>query len=155
VGSTREQEPLPPPPQLFRKLLVAIDTGPHPPKFRRAIQEFAHPLGTEVVVCHVVMRSTSVVGNESDGAPANPEEVAILASLRGLLVQDLGERGHRFPIKILHGDPGQRISEYADFAGCDLIILEARERTLAQRLRGNVAKYVAGASKRSVLIIGE
>ena len=133
---------------------MALDAKPHGPRLRHVVGELLGGSATEAIVCHVVMRSTSVAGNELDGSPANPEEVAILTSLRNEMVRSLGEKGHRVPIKILHGDPGQRICEYAEFADCDLIVLESRERTLSQRLRGSVSKYVAGTSSRSVLIVG-
>jgi nucleotide-binding universal stress UspA family protein len=137
----------------FRRILLASDTNPYGPRLRWTVGELAHRFGVELILCHVVMRSTSVAGNELDGSPANPEEVAILTSLRGQLVELLGETGHRVPIKILHGDPGQRICEYAEFSGCDLIVLESREKTLSQRLRGSVSKYVVGAFRRSVLVV--
>jgi nucleotide-binding universal stress UspA family protein len=140
---------------LFRRLLVALDANPHRPRLHRAIASLVREWGAEVLVCHVVMRPTSVAGNDLDGAPANPEEVAVVSSLRNQLVQDLGNLGHDVPIKILHGDPGQRICEYAEYAGCDLIVLESREKTISQRLRGSVSKYVAGTSRRSVLIVGD
>ncbi|MGC2035960.1 MAG: universal stress protein [Thermoplasmata archaeon] len=135
--------------------MVALDAKPPAPPFLLAIGRLGHQFGVEVIACHVVMRSTSVAGNEMDGSPANPEEVAILASIRHQLVRSFGEEGHQVPIKILHGDPGQRICEYARFAACDVIVLESRETTLSQRLRGSVRKYVAGASPCSVLILGD
>jgi len=139
----------------FRRILLGLDARPPGPRLRRVLDELVRPSASELIVCHVVMRSTSVAGNELDGSPANPEEVAVVASLRRQLVELLGEMGHRVPIKILHGDPGQRLCEYAEFAGCDLIVLESREKTISRRLRGSVSKYVVGVSRRSVLVAGD
>jgi nucleotide-binding universal stress UspA family protein len=153
IPSDAGQAPPPSPP--FRRILLALEPGPNAARLRRVAVGLVLGFRCEVVVCHVVMRATSVAGNELDGSPANPEEVALLAALRSELVQDFGEPGHRVPIKVLHGDPGQRICEYADYLDADLIVLGSRRRTISQRLRGSVSKYVAGASRRSVLVVGE
>ncbi len=140
---------------LFHRALVALDAADHGPRLRQAIRELAGGLGMELVACHVVMRSTSVAGNDLDGAPANPEETRLLERLRGLFVEELGDPGRGVPLKILHGDPGERICEYADYARCDLIVLESRTPTLARRLRGSVTKFVVGTTPRSVLVVGD
>jgi nucleotide-binding universal stress UspA family protein len=107
------------------------------------------------LVCHVVMRSTSLAGNELDGNPANPEELAINQALRTALVEHLGPSARELPIKILHGDPGQRICEYAVHEGCDLVMLGSRAKpSLGKMLQGSVSKYVAGNFRGSVLLVG-
>jgi nucleotide-binding universal stress UspA family protein len=142
-------------PPRFGRLLLALDTKPPGPRLRWIVGELVHRYAAELIACHVVMRSTSVAGDERDGAPADAAETAVLATLRGQLIEILGAPGERAPIRILHGDPGERICEHARFAGCDLIVLESRERTFARRLRGSVSKYVAGSFGGSVLIVGD
>jgi nucleotide-binding universal stress UspA family protein len=108
-----------------------------------------------VCVCHVVLRPTGVAGDDLDGNPANDEEIAIVQALRGELVAHLGPSGRTVPIRILHGDPGQRICEYADFLDSGLIVLlRGGPPTLGKRLQGSVSKFVAGSSQRSVLLLG-
>lgn len=138
----------------FARVLLAVDAT-HPPgeKWAGAVRELAARFGSELVACHVVFRSTSVAGNELDGTPANEEESEIARRIRALLLDRLGEPGRRVPIKILHGDPGERIAEYAAYLDSDLIVLEAGTRSIAHRLKGSVSRYLAGASDRSVLVI--
>ena len=104
----------------------------------------------------MIMRPTTAPANEVDGSPANQEEVTIDQELRKRLLDSLGPSGREVPIRILHGDPGQRICEYADYADCDLIVLGTRAKpSLGKWVRGSVSKYVAGNFRRSVLLIGE
>jgi nucleotide-binding universal stress UspA family protein len=146
----------PPPPQLIPRILLALDAGTPSPRLAGFLPGLVGLLRSDVVICHVVMRPTSVAGNELDGSPANPAETAILSNLRAAAVAWFGEQGADMPIKILHGDPGQRICEYASFSDCALIILGPREKpSVAKRLRGSVSKYVLSNSRRSVLVIGD
>ncbi|MGI0052859.1 MAG: universal stress protein [Thermoplasmata archaeon] len=137
-------------------MLLGLDLAEQNPRILPLAKSLADSLTLDVLVCHVVMRSTSVAGNERDGFPANAEETAIARRLMSELVGEFGERGHVIPVKILHGDPGQRIVEYADFAGCDLIVLGAgRRASLGKVFRGSVNKYVVGNSRHSVLVVGD
>jgi nucleotide-binding universal stress UspA family protein len=75
--------------------------------------------------------------------------------LRAASVEALGSKGHDVPIRILHGDPGQRLCEYADYLDCDLIVLGPRSRgSLARTLRGSVSRYVLDHTRRHVLVLG-
>jgi nucleotide-binding universal stress UspA family protein len=147
-------DPAPPAPSPFAHVLLAIDVE-HPPgeRWSEAVREFAARFGSDLVACHVVFRSTSVAGNELDGAPATEEETEIARKVRAILLDRLGEPGRRIPVKLLHGDPGERIAEYAAYLGCDLIVLEAGARSIAHRLKGSVGRFLLGASDRSVLIV--
>jgi nucleotide-binding universal stress UspA family protein len=139
----------------FRRMLVAADSRYPGSASLPALLQFVHLFDAEMVICHVVMRPTSVAGNELDGNPANPEETGILQELRLAVVREFGSPGRDLPIKILHGDPGQRICEYAEFADCDVIVLGPREKaSLAKALRGSVSKYVVGNTRRHVLVLG-
>ena len=143
-------------PPAFRRVLVAIDAPSHRPAPARGLLATAGALGPELTVCHVSLRPTSEPGNETDGAPANEEETGILRGLRAQAVEELGDRGRHVPIRILHGDPGQRIVEYADYLGCDLIVLGSSQKsTLARTLRGSVSRFVTSGTRRSVLIVGD
>ncbi len=113
-------------------------------------------LGSEFTLCHVEMRSTSLAGNEADGSPASAEEVAMVGRLRTAATEAFGPGGRAPPVKILHGDPGERICEFADFLGCDLIVLGPRPKSsIAKVLRGSVSKYVVANSRRNVLVLGD
>jgi nucleotide-binding universal stress UspA family protein len=141
--------------RLFRQALVALDLAEPTEHLAHLVTDLLTRQGARLIVCHVVMRSTSVAGDELDGEPANAEEIAIVRRLREQLVGWLGESGHQVAVRVLHGDPGQRICEYARHADCDLIVLAARpNKGFADRLRGSVSKYVVvNAADRSVLVL--
>lgn len=140
----------------FRRALVAVDAAdPRDDATARATW-WAAGSGLDLVFCHVVLRPTSAAGNEQDGSPADPGEIQLLQRLRGRLVAALGPPGLEVPIRILHGDPVQRICEYAEFAHCDLIVLGPRRRaSIVQSLRGSVSKGVVSATRRAVLLLGD
>jgi nucleotide-binding universal stress UspA family protein len=143
-----------PKPRGFRAILLAAELRKGDEPIAPKAWDVLRDLGSHVTVCHVVMRPTSVAGNDTDGSPANPEETEMVRLLRAQAVRELGARGQDVPIKILHGDAGQRICEYAEYAGCDLIVLGPRSRaSLAKALRGSVSKYVAANATRDVLIL--
>jgi nucleotide-binding universal stress UspA family protein len=140
----------------FARALVAVEKAAASASAMARLREVLDRLVAEFVFIHVVFRSTSVAANELDGAPANPEEIAIARDLRSAAVSLVGDRGRDAPVKILHGDPGERICEYAEYSQCDLIVLGPREKaSLAKKLRGSVSKYVVGNTPRTVLVIGD
>jgi nucleotide-binding universal stress UspA family protein len=146
--------PSPPSGPFFRSVLLAVDRKRREAAHGRSVWDFLRSTEATLTICHVVMRPTSVAGNELDGAPADAAETATLRELRTAAVAELGARGRDVPIKILHGDAGQRICEYAEYLDCDLVVLGPREKsTLAKALRGSVSRYVVGNCRRSVLVL--
>jgi nucleotide-binding universal stress UspA family protein len=136
--------------------LLAVDFRDRGATVARAVSECVRVFGDSGLVCHVVMRPTSVAANDSDGAPADPQEESILRGIRAALGSQGPEPVRHLPIRILHGDPGQRICEYADYVGCETIVLGPREKeSLGKRLRGSVTRYVLGNTRRSVFIVGD
>jgi nucleotide-binding universal stress UspA family protein len=150
--------PAPPEPDSrapFHRVLLALDPAAHSPRLPVVLRELMDRWRPDLEVVHVVFGSTSVAANAADGTPANPEEVKLVQGLRADLVRWLGSRGESIPIRVLHGDPGERICEFAAYSDCDLVVLEGRPRTgLAGRLKGSVRRYVVANSDRSVLVIG-
>jgi nucleotide-binding universal stress UspA family protein len=145
-----------PPAALFPLILVAVDPQEGVAPVPDSVWTLVRTLHASPSLCHVVMRPTSSAGNETDGSPANPEETRVVADLRASAVAALQARGREVPIHILHGDPGQRICEFADFVGADLIVLGPRRKgSLARSLKGSVSKYVVGNTRRNVLVLGD
>ncbi len=98
--------------------------------------------------------ATSVKGNEMDGFPANEKERVILDNLRQMIHEEFGAKGDRIEVKILHGDPSERIADYAEYTECDLIVIGSRSQgALKNALLGSVSRSVASRSKKSVLIV--
>jgi nucleotide-binding universal stress UspA family protein len=139
---------------LFERILLTVDRRDKDSPAPGLAWSFVSRAGASVTVCHVVMRPTSSAGNDADGSPANAEETAIVTDLRARAVEAMADRGREVPIKILHGDPGQRICEFAEFLNSDLIVLGPRSRgSIAKSLRGSVSKYVLSNSRRNVLVL--
>ncbi len=139
----------------FGRVLIAVPPGPPNPRVRDFLDAVVRA-GAEATVCHVVLRSTTGAADATDGAPANPEELGIVRELRRGLLGHLPAGAREVPIRILHGDPGERIVEYAAFSRCDLIVLGPRARpSLGAWLRGSVSRSVAGNSRCSVLWMGD
>lgn len=142
-------------PRKFGKILAAVDIQHGDPPSVGSLWEIVLMLGAKTTVCHVELRPTVAAGNELDGSPSDAQETETLRALRSAALAGLGPPGADLPIVILHGDPGQRITEYADFLDVDLIVLGPRaKRSIAKTLRGSVTKYVVGNTRRSVLVLG-
>ena len=141
---------------LFPKVLVGVDTFSNQTlHILNLTNVLTKRLNASTIVCTVANVPTSVQGNDTDGFPANAEERSILEKLEELVHQEFDSQGARdVEIKILHGDPGERISEYADYSDCDLVIVGSRSQgALKKALLGSVSSTVAGRCKRAVLII--
>jgi nucleotide-binding universal stress UspA family protein len=158
AGASNDDSPAPRPPTgsspRFVRFLLAVAREEPNEKLWGVAQDLVRA-GSEGMVCHVVMRSTTSPANETDGDPANEEESGIARELRTRLGELLGKDARGVTIRILHGDPGERICEYAEYAHCDLIVLGSRGKSSLGRLvKGSVSKFVVANSRRSVLVIG-
>lgn len=140
----------------FRRMLIGLENGPLDPRVLAVAVGVAGRLGCEVRAAHVVRVGTSVVANETDGRPGTPSEEATFAVLRRTLLATFGDRRPPVELALLHGDPGERLGEYAEFTGSDLIVIGTHGRgALGRFVRGSVAAAVAGSGRRSVLVVGE
>ena len=138
----------------FRKILVGLAVSEQTSQILKVSAYLAQKLDAKIIACSVSMTATSVQANELDGSPADQEERKTHDNLTEMIHNEFGQDGENIQIKILHGDPAQRISEYAEYAGCDLIIVGSRTHGLLKKaLLGSVSSSVASRSKKSVLIV--
>lgn len=143
------------PQTMFGRILLALDSGAHAPRVPVVVGGRFDRGRPETVVVPVVFPSTSVAASAADGTSANPDEIPPVYALRTKLARWFGLRGETALTRVLHGDPGERIREYADFADYDLMVREGRRRTgIARRRKGRVRRHVVANSRRSVLVIG-
>ena len=148
--------PTGPAPGPFQSVLLALDRKDRDGFRGTSPWDVVRWTGARATVCHVVMRPTAYASNETDGAPADAEERAILQALRATAVDRLGPFGRTLELRILHGDVGQRICEFADYLHADLIVMgPRRKRGLAHALRGSVSRYVVANARPSVIVLGE
>jgi nucleotide-binding universal stress UspA family protein len=136
------------------KILLGIDLSEQASRIIRTAAYLADSFKADVIVSHVVNVGTGVAGNESDGSPASREERNMLDSLHLLVHQAFGGRGDSVEVKILHGDPAQRLAEYADYSNCDLIVVGSRgQGALRAAFLGSVSNSVVTRSKKPVLVL--
>jgi nucleotide-binding universal stress UspA family protein len=147
-GTTNESAPFP-------KILVGVDaSSEQTARILNLAHVFSKRLNALVIVCTVANVSTSVQGNETDGFPANGQERGILERVEELVHEEFDDAARSVEVKILHGDPGERLSEYAEYSDCELVIVGSRgQGTLKKALLGSVSSSVASRCKRSVLIL--
>jgi nucleotide-binding universal stress UspA family protein len=139
----------------FRRVLLAVQPEEPNPRVWEIMGDLVRA-GAQGLVCYAVLRSTTAAADAADGSPANEEELAIAQKLRTRAIAHLGVEARAIPIRILHGDPGERICEYAEYAQCDLIVLGTRAKpSFRTWVRGSVSRYVVNHSRRSVLLVGD
>ncbi len=137
----------------FSKILLALDLSERTPELISTAAYVARSFGAEVVAAMVVKMPTSVRGDESDGFPAGENEEKLRESLTELLRQYFVQ-GSEIPVMILHGEPADRISEYAEYVSADLILIGSRGHGAVKRaILGSTSSAVASNSKTSVMIL--
>lgn len=153
--SVTSVEPTGPSHRPFRSVLLALDRKDRDGFRGTSAWDVVRWTGARLTLCHVVMRPTAYASNEADGAPADAEERGILQTLRATAVTELGPAGRAVEIRILHGDVGQRICEFAEYLHADLIVMGPRQKGgLARALRGSVSRYVVANARVSVIVLG-
>jgi nucleotide-binding universal stress UspA family protein len=151
-GAERDEERVMARVARFKRILVGID----PAKSSSVIETvhyLADKLGAEVIVVYVALADTVVPGNERDGLPATSEEERVYEKLEKAVRTSFGE-SRTIPLKILHGDPAERLAEYAKFAHCDLVVVGSRHLgALASALFGSVSSGLLKRSDVPVLVL--
>jgi nucleotide-binding universal stress UspA family protein len=139
---------------LFKNILVGLDISDQTEPVIQAVAALSRAFGSTVHVVTVVNVPTSNVGNEMNGTPANQNEIRLRDEVLYHVHKVFGEETHNIDVKVLHGDPGERIAEYAEYLNCDLIVVGSRgQGILRKTIFGSVSSAVASKSKRSVLIV--
>lgn len=138
----------------FTRILLGVDRSEQSSRTIQTAAYLVRAFRADLIVAHVVNVSTGVAGDEFDGMPANREERAILDSLELLVHQTFGADSDKIDVKILHGDPAERLSEYADYSNCDLIIVGSRRQgAFKAAVRGSVSASTVSRSKKPVLVL--
>ena len=138
----------------FVRILVGVDASDQTQGVLQRAHGLSRVLGAEIIICTVANIRTSVEGNEQDGFPASEQEQSLIDRIKELVHSEFGSGEEKIEIKILHGDPAERISEYAEFLNCDLVMVGSRgQGALKKALLGSVSSSVASRCKKSVLIV--
>ena len=139
----------------FKKILVALDISDQTELVIQTAAYLINALNASAEVVTVVNVPTHSPGNEMDGTPANKDENQLREDLISRLHPYFtDEEIRKLEMKVLHGDPSERITEYADHSQCDLIVLGSRSQgALKKAILGSVSGSVVAKSKKSVLIV--
>jgi nucleotide-binding universal stress UspA family protein len=149
-GSTNSTRQLSP----FKRILIGLDVSDQTDLVVQASAYLVRTFDAEPLVVTVVNVPTNAAGNEMDGNPANKDEIQLQDELSAHLQKYFGERARNMEVKVLHGDPSERISEYADYSNSDLILVGSKnEGALRKAVLGSVSGSLANKSKKSVLIV--
>ena len=139
--------------RIFSRILVGVEPA-RSADVIETVNYLAERLGAEVIVAHVALASTAVPGNESDGLPATSEEQRLYDSLERQVRHSFGVGSSKVPLKILHGDPAERLAEYATFTNCDLVVVGSRHLgALKSALLGSVSSGLLKRSNVPVLVL--
>ncbi len=138
----------------FKKILIGLDLSNQTDLVIERSAYLVRTFGAELQVVTVVHVPTSTAGDEMDGNPANKGETQLQDELMNRLHKYFGDSVRQMEIKVLHGDPAERISEYADYTKSDLIIVGSKhEGAFRKAVLGTVSGSLANKSKKSVLIM--
>jgi nucleotide-binding universal stress UspA family protein len=140
----------------FRKILVALDLTEQPHRVLKLASLLTTAFNSELLVASVVLLETSVEGDEADGKPVNDKETEMRRALINLINQELGQNAaaSKVDVKILHGDPASRITQYAEYENCDLIIVgSSSDSAIKKAFMGSVSGSVIQKSKIPVLVV--
>ena len=140
--------------RLFQRIVVGVD--PHDdqlPDIVRLVANLSRKFQSFVILCHVSKMVTNFEGNESDGFPVTEDERKSRSSIEENVHKFFDDNPKQIEIKILHGDPAERLVEHAEFSNCDLIVMGSHTRGELKRvLLGSVSGSVAAKTRKSVLI---
>lgn len=139
----------------IRRLLVAIDNS----KFASAVVEeaakLATRLGSDVTILSVVkVSSLFATEGEVDSAIIKEQEGEFLSLQQSLIEKHFNYLAILIESQILHGDPAEKICEYAETMDADLVLVGSHGKSkLTTAVLGSVSEKVARSCKRSVVVV--
>jgi len=137
------------------RILVAIDNS----KFASVVVEEAAKLATQLSSDVTILSVVNVPGlfaaeGEVDSSEIDQEENQFLSLHRSLIDKYFNHSAILIESKILHGDPAEKVCEYAETMDADLVLVGTHGKNmLTQAVLGSVSEKVAHNCKRSVVVI--
>ena len=139
----------------IRRILVAIDSS----KFASVVVEEAAKLATRLGSDVTILSVVNVAGlfaaeGEVDSSEIDEREREFLSLHRNLIEKYFNHPAILIESKILHGNPAEKICEYAETMDADLVLVGTHGKgTLATAVLESVSRKVADNCKRSVVVI--
>lgn len=133
--------------QKIREILVPLDGSKNSQRSLETAIHLANEHGASLTSVYVIHSLSKQVRQKKDLDKSVPQFL--------LQAKKLAEKnGVPFHSRILEGDPGHAILEYANTRGTDLIVIGARGRgTFKKIFLGSVSSYVLNKAKVAVMLI--
>ncbi|KAA8472056.1 MULTISPECIES: universal stress protein [Bacillaceae] len=138
---------------MYKNILLAVDGSEHSIRATQEAIKIAS-LSNECTIKIVFVADFSKAKNEVLHAQGK-EELELSRRKRLLPIEEkLKSNGVSYEIKILHGEPGPTIVDYANKGNFDLVVLGSRGlNTLQEMVLGSVSHKVAKRVQCPVLLV--
>ena len=138
-----------------RRILVAVDISEYASTVAEEAARLAPLSGSDVTLVSVVKMPALTASEDTIDSKELGEEEKELQSLhRSLIDKYFNHSSILIESKVLHGDPAEKICEYAETLDAGLVIVGTRGRgRITSAVLGSVSEKVARDCKRSVLIV--
>ncbi|MFD5853314.1 universal stress protein [Cytobacillus pseudoceanisediminis] len=137
---------------MYKRILLAIDGSEHSKRATDEAAKLAGLCGASIEIVYVADYSKAM----SDVLHTQSKEDLDLARREKLLPfeEKMESFGVSFRVKILHGEPGPAIVEYANSSDVDLVVIGSRGlNTLQEMVLGSVSHKVVKRVDCPVLIV--
>lgn len=138
----------------IKKILVAVDTSDYSEMVVARASAIALAFSADVHVISVVELPKLVASEAEIGIQeVRIQEADYRENQKRLMDRYLAERGLHIATKVLHGEPADKIVEYANSIRADLIVMGSKAFGKVHRfLLGSVSEDVVRNAKCSVMI---
>jgi nucleotide-binding universal stress UspA family protein len=139
----------------IRRILVAIDSSKFASVVIEEAAKLATRLGSDVTILSVVnIAGLFATEGEVDSSEIDEQERDFLSLHKSLIERYFNHSAILIESKILHGDPAEKICEYAETIDADLVLVGTHGKgALTAAVLGSVSHKVADNCKRSVVVI--
>ncbi|MGD6842445.1 universal stress protein [Bacillus infantis] len=137
---------------MYKRILLAIDGSEHSERATDQAARLAELSGASIEIVYVADYSKAM----TDVLHTQSKEGLDLARREKLLPfeEKLESLGISFSVKILHGEPGPAIVEYANSSDADLVVIGSRGLNgLQEMVLGSVSHKVVKRAECPVLIV--
>jgi nucleotide-binding universal stress UspA family protein len=133
----------------FEKILVPLDGSKNSLKALETAVHIANENEASLMAIHVIHTFSEKIGSKQKSGEEEVPPSFILQAKKLAMKNKIP-----FSNRVITGDPGHAITEYANTHGIDLIVIGARGRSLFKTIfLGSVSSYVLHKSETPVMLI--
>lgn len=140
------------------KILIALDASNHSERALEFVTRMRWPAGSRVIVTSVWQPSVSALATGMDASPVLAEIVDAERKQLHVMLADaerrLHEAGLPTEVRMVEGDPRERLVEAARNERADLVVMGSHGRAgLAKLMIGSVSSHLVTHAPCSVLVV--